>query len=76
MSQTYSAFRAPSNNSYLVVAVEDNLAHIFFPFLGIRGISGTLPLESQDKNTYLGEVSIDEDGTPNFESLLEVTGGN
>lgn len=77
---TKPCYRAISGNSFLVIEeLDDDKVLIFFPFTSIRGELGTLPKASMANHTFLGDVIIDIDGdsmSPNFESLLKVTGGN
>jgi len=69
------AYRAKSGNSYLVESIDNDVATIFFPFLNIHGLRGTLPISRIKQDEYLGEVAIN-DNTLDFSSLMAITHGN
>ncbi len=72
--KTAKVYRACSGNSYIVEGIVGDKTFIFFPFVNIRGLHGSLPTKNQINDIYLGEIEI-KDNKPVFEDLISLTGG-
>jgi hypothetical protein len=63
-----------SGNSYILMKEEKGLSYISFPFLNLHGEQGSIPTENRKNDEFLGNVEI-EDNSPDFFSLMSITGG-